>query len=180
MCKKVSAAAVLKLQTGIRGWFQCKGSRSWSWLRITLKSVESIMPTTPRDTQSNDIQHNILKHATLNIDDNQQNNPSASCVIMSSVIALTIGNVDCSVFNAILDFISPAILCNAKSANVKLMAQKMLLCLTNICAKILLQNFVHRICTQCHILAQFYQMLLPLKAFKIICVTAALLWHQKC
>jgi hypothetical protein len=71
----LTAATVLKLQTGIRGWFHCKGFRSWSWLRITLKSVESIMPTTPRDTQSNDIQHNILKHATLSIDDNQQNNP---------------------------------------------------------------------------------------------------------
>jgi hypothetical protein len=60
------------------------------------------------------------------------------------------------------------------------MAQKMLLCFTNIYAIILLFILGHGYCDERHILAHFFQTLLPLKASEIIFTKAALLWYQKC
>jgi hypothetical protein len=49
---------------------------------------------------------------------------------------------------------------------------------TNICAEILLHILGCGFCTEHHILAQFSQMLLPIKALKIKCVKGALLCHK--
>jgi hypothetical protein len=60
------------------------------------------------------------------------------------------------------------------------MSQKMLFCFTSISATILAHVLGYSFCAERHILAHFYQMLLPLRASKIICTKAALLWQQKC
>jgi hypothetical protein len=60
------------------------------------------------------------------------------------------------------------------------MVQNMLSYFTNISAKILMHILGNSFCTKRHILAHFFQLPLPLKAFKIICAKAALLWCQKC
>jgi hypothetical protein len=60
------------------------------------------------------------------------------------------------------------------------MSQKMLFFFTNISATILVHVLGYSFCTEHHILAHFCQMLLPLRASKIICAKAALPLHQKC
>jgi hypothetical protein len=61
-----------------------------------------------------------------------------------------------------------------------LMMQTMLFCFTNISADIFLQISGYSICAKHHILLHSSQMLLTLKALKIIGTKAALLLHQKC
>jgi len=52
---------------------------------------------------------------------------------------------------------------------------------TAISAEILLHILGYSsFCTERHIFAHFCQMPLPLKASKIICAKAAVLWRQKC
>jgi hypothetical protein len=58
------------------------------------------------------------------------------------------------------------------------MAQKMLLCFTNILAEISQHILSYSFCAEHHILVHFCQSLLPLKASKIICAKAFLLWYQ--
>jgi hypothetical protein len=60
------------------------------------------------------------------------------------------------------------------------MAQKMLFCFTNISDEILLHVLGYTFSVECHILAQFCQLLLPLKALKIISAKVPLLKRQKC
>jgi hypothetical protein len=57
------------------------------------------------------------------------------------------------------------------------MAQNMLFCFTNISAEILLHVLLYSFCTELHVWAHFDQMLLPLKAAKIIGTKGALIWH---
>jgi hypothetical protein len=68
---------------------------------------------------------------------------------------------------------------NAQSCKHKVNGVKMLFCFTNISAEILLHVLGYSFYTQHHILAHICQMLLQLKASKIISAKAALLWHQK-
>jgi hypothetical protein len=56
----------------------------------------------------------------------------------------------------------------------------MILRFTNISAEILQHIFGYSFCAEHHILAHFYQMLLPLKESEIICARAVLLLGQKC
>jgi hypothetical protein len=56
------------------------------------------------------------------------------------------------------------------------MAQKMLFPFTNISALILLYVLGYSFWTEHHILANVHSMPLPLKASKIFCAKAALLW----
>jgi hypothetical protein len=58
------------------------------------------------------------------------------------------------------------------------MEHKMLFCFANISAEMLLHIIGYNFCTEPHILAHFLQMLVPLRASKIICAKAALLCHQ--
>ncbi len=67
-----------------------------------------------------------------------------------------------------------------KVASVETMVQKMLFCLTNISAEILLHILVNVFCDKCRIVMYFCQVRLPLKDSEMICATAALPWHQKC
>jgi hypothetical protein len=60
------------------------------------------------------------------------------------------------------------------------MAQKMLSSFINISAGILLLILGFSSFTERHIFPHFCQMMLQLKALKIIFVKAALIWHQKC
>jgi hypothetical protein len=55
----------------------------------------------------------------------------------------------------------------------------MFFCLTNISAKILARALEYSSCTEHLIFAHFCQMLLPLKASKIICAKDATLWLGK-
>jgi hypothetical protein len=57
------------------------------------------------------------------------------------------------------------------------MVQKMLLSFTNILAEISLLILCYSFCAEHHILVHFCQMLLPLKALKIVCAKAVLLWQ---
>ncbi len=54
----------------------------------------------------------------------------------------------------------------------------MLFCFVNISAEILLHIIGYSFCTEPHIMAHFLQMLVPLRASKIICTKAVLLDHQ--
>ncbi len=54
----------------------------------------------------------------------------------------------------------------------------MLFCFVNISAEILLHIIGYNFCTEPHILAHFLQMLVPLRASKIIGAKAALLFQQ--
>jgi hypothetical protein len=54
----------------------------------------------------------------------------------------------------------------------------MLFCFTSIFAEILLYVLGYNFGTECHILAHFGSILLPLKASEIIFVKAALLWPK--
>jgi hypothetical protein len=58
------------------------------------------------------------------------------------------------------------------------MSQKMLFCFTNISAEILLHILDYNFYIEHHILAHLCQMMLPLKASKIISEKAHLLWRQ--
>ncbi len=53
----------------------------------------------------------------------------------------------------------------------------LLLCSANILAENLLHLLGYSFCGESHILVRFCQMVLSLKASKIICAKAALLWH---
>ena len=63
-------------------------------------------------------------------------------------------------------FHSPGICTMCKGASMKLMLQKILVCFTNISAKILMQIIGYSFCFEHHIWTHFYLMLLPLKASK--------------
>jgi hypothetical protein len=62
-----------------------------------------------------------------------------------------------------------------KVACIKLLCQMLLLCSTNILAENLLHLLGYSFCGEFHILVHFCQMVLSLKASKIICAKAALL-----
>jgi hypothetical protein len=60
------------------------------------------------------------------------------------------------------------------------MAQKTLFGFTNLSAEIFLHVLGYTFCEECHILAHFHQMQLPLKALKIICANDVLHLRQIC
>jgi hypothetical protein len=76
--------------------------------------------------------------------------------------------------------ISPTNLQNAQLHQNKVNGKIMLFCFTNLSAEILLHNVSYSFCTEHHILVHFSQMLQSLKALKIMCTKADLLYQQKC